>query len=123
MATNRSHARTAQQIERDKQLRSKYQSTQPSLEALQASGDYLPPITQGEYFEIIGFAMRIKARREEMKLSLADLAAKTGIDKAAICRLENGQVENPTYSTLERIAKALNQRLRLVLEDESTCSQ
>ncbi len=118
--TSRTNVRTPEQIERDRQLRAKYQATRPSLADLQASSDYLPPVTQGELLEMMDFAMRIKARRQQLDLSLADLAAKTGIDKAALSRLENGQVENPTFSTLERIAKALNQRLRLVLEDEQT---
>lgn len=126
MAKNRAvrkNVRTPQQVERDKQLRAKYQTTRPSLDDLQKSDDYLPAITQGELFEVLDFAVRIKARREQIGLSLADVAARSGIDKAAISRLENGQVENPTLSTLERIAKALNQRLRLVLEDEPAISR
>lgn len=122
MATKRTNQRTPQQIERDKQIRAQYQG-RPSLADLQRSGDHLPAITQGELFEILAFAMKIKARREQIGLSLADVAAKSGIDKAAISRLENGQAENPTYSTLERIAKALNQRLKLVLEDEPVCAE
>jgi len=113
----RNHVRTLSQIERDKQLRAKYQSTKPTLAELQSSGEYLPAITQGEYLEMVDFATRVKAMREKLNLSLADVAARAGIDRAAISRLENGQVENPTYNTLDRIARALNKRLRLVLED------
>lgn len=116
----RNHVRTPEQIERDRQLRAKYQSSKPTLAELQASNEYFPAITQREYFEMLEFAARLKATREEMKLSLADLAEKSGIDRAAISRLENGQAENPTYNTLERVARALNKRLRLVLEDEPT---
>lgn len=114
----RNNMRSREQIERDRAIREKYQSAKPSLADVKASPEYLPAITQAEYFEMVDFAMRIKARRELMKLSLAEVASIAGIDKSAISRLENGQVDNPTYSTLERIAKALNQRLRLVLEDE-----
>jgi hypothetical protein len=48
MAKNRVNRRTAQQIERDKALRAKYQATRPSLEELQKSGDYSPPVSQSE---------------------------------------------------------------------------
>jgi len=113
----RNHVRTSSQIERDKQLRGKYQTAKPTLAELQSSDEYLPAITQGEYFEMMDFATRIKAMREKLNLSLTEMAARTGIDRAAISRLENGQVENPTYGTLDRIARALNKRLRLVLED------
>ncbi len=113
----RNHVRNSSQIERDKQLRAKYQAAKPTLADLQASGEYPPAISQGEYFEMIDFATRVKAMRENLNLSLSEVAARAGIDRAAISRLENGQVENPTYSTLDRIARALNKRLRLVLED------
>ncbi|MBX3413722.1 MAG: helix-turn-helix transcriptional regulator [Pirellulales bacterium] len=75
-------------------------------------------MTQLECLELMDFVARLKARREALNLSLADVATKSGIDRAAISRLENGQVENPTFGTLKRIAQALNQHLRLVLEDE-----
>jgi transcriptional regulator with XRE-family HTH domain len=40
-------------------------------------------------------------------LSLADIHAKTGIGRAAICRLENLVDANPTVATLDRMAAAL----------------
>src|SRR5262245_54189786 len=110
--------RTADQIANDRKLRDKYQSQKPPLSKLVASGDYSAPMLQAEYFAIMDFASRIKKLREQLQLSLADLETATGIDRAALSRLENGQTENPTYSTLERVAKALKKRLRLVLEDD-----
>jgi len=65
------------------------------------------------------FAARIKARRETLNLSLTELSNRCGIDRAALSRLENGQIENPTLGTLERVAHALRQRLTLVLVDEA----
>jgi transcriptional regulator with XRE-family HTH domain len=56
-------------------------------------------------------------------MSLTQLAKATGIDKAALSRLESGLVDNPTISTLDRVAKALGKRLRLALEDGSVGSR
>ncbi len=114
----RNHSSSSERVERDRQIRAKYQN-RPSLQDLIASGDYETPIKQGEYLALMEFAARIKARREQLQLSLADLASRSGIDKAAISRLENGLVSNPTIGTLERIARSLKSRLRIELEDEA----
>jgi DNA-binding Xre family transcriptional regulator len=114
----RNHASSPDQVERDRQIRAKYQN-RPSLQDLIASGDYETPIKQGDYLAVMGFAARIKARREQLQLSLTDLASRSGIDKAALSRLENGLVGNPTIGTLERIARSLKSRLKIELEDEA----
>jgi DNA-binding Xre family transcriptional regulator len=110
------HRRTPEQIERDRAIRAKYAHA-PSLEELQKTGDYTSPVSQGEVLQMMQFAARIKARREALHLSLADLSNRCGIDRAALSRLENGQIENPTLGTLERVAHALHQRLTLELVD------
>ncbi len=50
------------------------------------------------------------------KLSLADVAKRSGIDKAALSRIESGQNTNPTVATLETIARSIGARLRFKLE-------
>lgn len=62
------------------------------------------------------FPMTLRREREARGLSLADVADLSGIDKAALSRLENGQQPNPTLSTLARYARALGKRLALTLE-------
>ncbi len=114
----RNHSSLPKQVERDRQIRAKYQS-RPSLQDLIASGDYETPIQQGDYLAVMELAVRIKARREQLQLSLTDLASRSGIDKGAISRLENGLVSNPTIGTLERIARSLKSRLKIELEDEA----
>ena len=54
--------------------------------------------------ELIG---ALRAERERQELSLADLAKRTGMDRAAIHKLEIGLNSNPTYATLTRYAQAL----------------
>jgi len=46
-------------------------------------------------------------------LSLAAVARRAGIDKAALSRIENGKNLNPTLGTLETIAQALGAQLQL----------
>jgi hypothetical protein len=63
------------------------------------------------------FLMTLRGEREARGLSLADVADASGIDKAALSRLESGQHVNPTLSTLTRYARAIGKRVHLSLED------
>ena len=45
----------------------------------------------------------LKAEREAQGLSLSDLEQRTGMNRAAICRLENMEDANPTVATLSRM--------------------
>lgn len=53
----------------------------------------------------------LKAERAVQGISLADMEQRTGMSRAAICRLENLEEANPTVSTLTRIADALGKQL------------
>jgi type I restriction enzyme M protein len=55
--------------------------------------------------------------RIDSEKNFADVAERTGIDRAAICRLENGQHQNPTIGTLNRYADALGKRLSIQVVD------
>jgi transcriptional regulator with XRE-family HTH domain len=50
-------------------------------------------------------------------MTLAQLADKTGIDQAALSRLENGKNANPTFDTILRIAGALGKTFVCHLQD------
>jgi DNA-binding Xre family transcriptional regulator len=116
---DRKTSRTAKQIARDRALRERFQSERPSLEALVASGEYSEPLAHGEFLSLMEFAGAIRTIRKRLGMSLSEVSEASGIDKAALSRLETGQIENPTYGTLERVANALGKRLRLALEDKS----
>jgi hypothetical protein len=60
----------------------------------------------------------LKAERELQGLSLADLEAKTGINRPALSRLESAGETNATVSTLCRVAEALGKRLVVRLVNE-----
>jgi transcriptional regulator with XRE-family HTH domain len=62
------------------------------------------------------FLMALRQERERRGLSLGDVAERSGIDKAALSRLENGQVPNPTVNTLARYVRALGKQLILGME-------
>jgi DNA-binding phage protein len=70
---------------------------------LRASG---PPVRP--FRELIA---ALRAERERQGLSLADIAERTGMDRAAIHKLEIGLNANPTYATMTRYATALGTRI------------
>jgi ribosome-binding protein aMBF1 (putative translation factor) len=110
-------ARTPAEVAREKALREKYQRSRPTLSELAASGDYEPPISQGEYWELMNVLAALRKARAAAGLSLADMKRRTGIDRAALSRLENAVTENPTIETLSRYAGALGKRLVVKIVD------
>lgn len=69
--------------------------------------------------ELTHAAELLKREREGQGLSLADMQKRSGLGRAALCRLENLVDPNPTIGTLDRIAKALGKRLVIALEDRT----
>jgi transcriptional regulator with XRE-family HTH domain len=61
--------------------------------------------------ERIHIAKQFKETRRVLEISLAELSQRTGIDPAALSRLENGKQTNPTLETLARVARALGRQL------------
>jgi transcriptional regulator with XRE-family HTH domain len=112
-------ARTAEDLARYKAIRERFQREKPSLEELVSSGEYNEPLPLGEYLSLRQAVFALKKAREAAGLSLADVAERSGIDKAALSRIETGQHPNPTVSTLGRYAHALGKRWKWVLEDEA----
>src|SRR3954471_8935469 len=111
-------ARTAEDLARYKAIRERFQQEKPSLEDLVSSGEYNEPLPMGEHLSIRQAVFALRKARERAGLSLADVAESTGIDKAALSRIETGQHPNPTVSTLCRYAQALGKRWAWSLEDE-----
>jgi DNA-binding XRE family transcriptional regulator len=59
----------------------------------------------------------LKAERERLGLSLADVSERMGVERPNLSRLENEPDANPTVATLTRYADALGKRLTIVLTD------
>ena len=63
-----------------------------------------------------GVMALMKLLRTDAGLSLTELAARAGMQKSSLSRLEN-EDRNPTVRTLERVAAALGKRLVVRVED------
>ena len=108
---------TAEDRARHKAIRERFQRERPSLQQLVESGECLPPIPMWVHWELCRLLVAFKQARNAAGLSLADVAERSGIDKAALSRLENGVHDNPTVETLMRYAAALGKKLVWKLED------
>ncbi len=79
--------------------------------------DEFPPLPIDP--ELAEALLLLRTERERQGLSLSDLSARTGIDRATISKIETGKMANPTIGTLRKLAGALNKRLAWTLEDEA----
>jgi DNA-binding XRE family transcriptional regulator len=68
------------------------------------------------YFEMLACVAQLKKAREAAGLTLAQVAEKTGLAAETLCRLETGQVTNPTWKTLGLYAAAVGRKLTLSAE-------
>jgi ribosome-binding protein aMBF1 (putative translation factor) len=101
-------------------VRERFQRERPSLRDLLESGDGTDPLTQQEYFELqVACRERLRPLREAAGLSLSEMAARTGMDRAAIQKLESGVHTNPTIATINRYLHALGKRLVVSIVDET----
>ena len=115
----RKRSQTPAQETRETAVRERFQSERPSLRELQASGDGSEPLLQSQYFEIqVSCRERLRPLREAAGLSLSDMAARTGMDRAAIQKLESGVHTNPTIGTINRYLRALGKQLVVKIVDD-----
>ena len=77
--------------------------------------DEFPPATPDA--ETLSALASLRTERERQGLSLADMAERTGLDRATLSKLETGKLANPTLATLRRYAQALGKRLCWAMED------
>lgn len=114
---HRPRTQTPEQEAAELALRQRLLREKPSLQDLVKQGDIGPVFTMGEYWALCQTFAGLKALREQQGLSITDLAERTGMDRAMISRLENGQIDNPTIATVARYAKALGKRVVVSLVD------
>jgi DNA-binding Xre family transcriptional regulator len=108
---------------RIKALRDSFQKERPSLETLVQSDEYLEPMPLGDFLGAKAIAYALKEMRQQVKMSLAEVSAKTGMDRATISRLENGVYPNTTINTINRLARAYGKRVTFRMEDEPEISR
>jgi DNA-binding XRE family transcriptional regulator len=118
----RPNLKTAEERVRERELRDRLQKEKPSLEDLVARGECDPNavMTMGMYFDVQTALQALKQDRKRRGLSLAEVAERSGLDRAVVSRLENGKQDNPTVATLMRYAAALGKRFLWSYEDMPT---
>lgn len=93
---------------RHRQIRETYKD-KPTIENLVARGELSgSPISLGAYVSLRSLVGSLRPLREKAGLSLGDVSARSGMDKAMLSRLETGQVPNPGIETIARYLDALN---------------
>lgn len=104
---------------REKALRDHLQKDRPTLEDLVRTGECDPDtvMTMGAYFDLQEALRALKRDRTSSGVSIAEVAKRSGLDRAVVSRLENGKQDNPTVATLMRYAAAIGKRIAWSLED------
>jgi transcriptional regulator with XRE-family HTH domain len=82
-----------------------------------AEGGHPAFVPLGELMFMHEVMASLKTERERQGLTLAKVAKRTGIDQAALSKLETGRNGNPTLDTLYRIAQALGKVISCELHD------
>lgn len=109
--------RTPEETARLRADRERYQRDKPTVEQLLAEGGHADTVPLGEFLATQEIMLGLKKERERQHLTLAQLSERTGIDQAALSRLETGKQANTTLETLHRIARALGKALVYRLRD------
>src|SRR5262249_42876383 len=110
-------SRTPAELAKLKADRERYQREKPTPEQLLAESGHERFIRHGDYLMLLGLMAALKRERECQKMTMAQLSKLTGIDEAALSRLETGKNANPTLETLNRIAGALGKSITCSLRD------
>lgn len=87
------------------------------MEELVTSGEYSEPMRQDDFWALRDAMIALKECRKAAGISLAALAERTGIDRAALSRLESGAQDNPTLHTLQRYAFGLGKQIVVQVVD------
>jgi hypothetical protein len=109
--------RTSEQRANDQAIREWFQAYRPSRGQIEGTEPFDPAISLEAFIIVRGITLQLMSIREAAGLSLADVAERSGIDKSALSRLENGVHDNPTVETLARYATAVGKRLTWSLQD------
>jgi DNA-binding Xre family transcriptional regulator len=114
---HRKIVRTAEELAKLKADRERYQRDKPTPEQLLAEGGHENFMRLGDLLMLHQIMAAMKKERERQKLTIGQLSEMTGIDQAALSRLESGRNANPTMQTLMRIAAALGKTIACSLKD------
>ncbi len=119
----RPRKQTKRQLAQEMAARQRFQRERPGPDQLAASGEYQEAVTLGDYLELVHLAAELRSARRRAGLSLAEVSKRSGLDRAAISRLENGVRDNPTLATLGRYAHALGLRILVSLAPNAAAAE
>jgi hypothetical protein len=97
-------------------------SPQPKVKRVYDRDDLSPDgngdevVTQGMWMALMNLVTTLKARREEMGLTIAEVVRRSRLTVVTLSRLENFHNRNPSLDTVFRYAMALNFNVTLDLE-------
>ena len=111
--TGRRIVRPSSNAER-KQYRAALKEEKAAVEANKALGREL----LAERRELSAIVTELKTLREQLKITLTELAERTGMTVGNLSRLENMEGPNPTIETLRRYAQAIGHRIEIVVVAE-----
>lgn len=109
--------RTPEETDRLRAVRERYQGEKPTPDQLLSEGGHERFIPLGELMLLHRIMAMLKAERERQGVTLAELSKRSGIDEAALSRLETGRNVNPTIDTVFRVAFALGKVIACALQD------
>jgi DNA-binding phage protein len=123
MAPERMEARprTAEELAEERAVREHF-AGRPSIRTLGQRGEIDPEriMTGAAEESLIKILGVLKQARQAREVSLSEVARRSGIDPAALSRLEGRKDPNPTFETLSRYAEALGLRLEISLIEAET---
>jgi hypothetical protein len=114
------HKRTARELAKLQEVRERFQRERPTLEQVLKATGQTEAMTLGEYLQTKDLLRAIQRERERQNVTLAQLAERTGYDKAVLSRLFTGTQANTTLATVGRIANALGKVVVHSLQDLET---
>jgi DNA-binding Xre family transcriptional regulator len=115
--TARRVERTAAEIAELKAERARFQRDKPGLEDVLAATGQTEAVPLGEYLQTQELLAGLRQERAKQKVTLTELAKRTGCDPAVLSRLFTGRQANTTLATLARIANALGKEVVHTLRD------
>jgi DNA-binding Xre family transcriptional regulator len=115
--------RTPEEAARLRADRERYQRERPTPQQLLAEGGHNEFVKLGELLTLHQAVSWLKHERERQNLTLAEMSRRTGIDQAALSRLETGKNSNPTLDTLYRVAAALGKMICCSFQDANKAPQ
>lgn len=105
--------RTPEELAKLKADREQYQAEKLTPEQHLAAGGHTDFVSHAEVLEAHAIAVQIRKEREAQEVSLKEMERRTGIDQAALSRIETGANANPSIGTLARILAALGKILTI----------